>query len=125
MSSLFGSSLGVFIGVTGLLLGFTAALTGQAIADTWRPRWPTVVSAFGLALVARFLDFSLFGGPLLSLPAFLVAWAWLAGVALAAWQATLAHNMVRQYPWLYEAAGPFGWRRREGSPDVAGNPGQH
>jgi hypothetical protein len=119
-----GSSLGVFIGVTGILLGFTAALTGQAIADTWRPRWQVVVSAFGLALVARFLDFSLFGGPLLSLPAFLLAWVWLAGVGALAWQVTLAHNMVRQYPWLYEAAGPFTWRPRR-SPDIARTPGQH
>jgi hypothetical protein len=125
VSSIFGSSFGVFVGVTGILLGFTAALTGQAIADTWRPRWPVVVSAFGLALVARFLDFSLFGGTLLSLPAFLLAWVWLAGVALAAWQVTLAHNMVRQYPWLYEPAGPFRWRQREGGPDIAGTSRQH
>lgn len=114
MSALFGSSFGVFVGVTGILLGFAAALTGQAVADTWRPRWQVVLSAFGLALVARFLDFSLFGGKLLSLTAFLVAWAYLAGVALAAWQVTLAHNMVRQYPWLYELSGPFRWRPRNG-----------
>jgi hypothetical protein len=125
MSQIFGSSFSVFVGLTGLLIGLAAALTGQAVADTWRPRWQMVISAFGLALVARFLDFSLFGGKLLSLPAFLLAWIWLTGVGLAAWQLTLAHNMVRQYPWLYEAAGPFGWRRRDGRPDVAGNPGQH
>ena len=123
--TLFGSSFGVFVGVTGILLGFAAALTGQAIADTWRPRWQVVLSAFGLALVARFLDFSLFGGRLLSLPALLLAWVWLAGVGLAAWQVTLAHNMVRQYPWLYEPAGPLGWRPRGGSADIAGSHRQH
>jgi hypothetical protein len=125
MSSVFGSSFAVFVGLTGILIGFAAALTGQAVADTWRPRWQVVFSAFGLALVARFLDFSLFGGRLLSLPAFMLAWVWLAGVGLAAWQVTLAHNMVRQYPWLYERTGVFGWRRREGSPDIAGTAGRH
>jgi hypothetical protein len=125
MKQLFGSSFGVFVGLTGILLGFAAALTGQAVADTWRPRWQVVISAFGLALVARFLDYSLFGGPLLSLLAFLAAWAWLAGVALAAWQVTLAHNMVRQYPWLYEPVGPFGWRERRGGSDIAGTTRQH
>jgi hypothetical protein len=125
MSSVFGSSFGVFVGLTGILIGFAAALTGQAVADTWRPRWQVGLSALGLALVARFLDFSLFGGRLLSLPAFLMAWAWLATVGLTAWQITLAHNMVRQYPWLYERAGVFGWRRRNGSADIAGTPGRH
>jgi hypothetical protein len=112
MTGLFGSSFGVFVGLAGLLFGFAAFLTGQAIADTWRPAWQAVLSAFGLAVSVRFLDFALFGGSLLALPAFLVAWAWLAGVAWCAWRLTLAHNMVRQYPWLYEAAGPFSWRSR-------------
>ena len=125
MSSVFGSSVGVFIGLTGILIGFAAALTGQAVADTWRPRWQVVLSAFGLALVARFLDFALFGGKLLSLPAFLLAWIWLAAVGLAAWQVTLAHNMVRQYPWLYERTGVFGWRQRAGSADIAGTSARH
>lgn len=125
MSSLFGSSFGVFVGLTGILIGFAAALTGQAVADTWRPRWQVIASTFGLALVARFLDFSLFGGRLLSLPAFLFAWLWLAAVGLTAWQVTLAHNMVRQYPWLYQRAGAFAWRRRKSSGDVAGTPGRH
>lgn len=125
MMSLFGSSFGVFLGVAGLLLGFAAFLTGQAISDTWRPLWQAIASAFGLALAARFLDFSLFNGPLLSLPAFLAAWAWLALVTAVAWRLTLAHNMVRQYPWLYEPAGPFSWRRRDGRPDIAGNGVRH
>jgi hypothetical protein len=115
MTSVFGSSFGVFVGLAGLLFGFAAFLTGQAIADTWRPVGQAVASALGLALAVRFLDFSLFGGPLLSLPAFLMAWAWLAAVAWFAWRVTLAHNMVRQYPWLYEPAGPFGWKPRQKS----------
>ena len=130
--NLFGSSFGEFLGVTVLLLGFAAFLTGQAVADTWRPAWQMVASAFGLALVARFLDFSLFQGPLLSLPAFVVAWAWLAAIGLLARRLTLARNMVRQYPWLYEPKGVLGWQPRPGPSidpagraDIAGRPGRH
>ena len=33
-------------------------------------------------------------------------------IALLAYRLTLARCMVRQYPWLYESAGPFAWRPR-------------
>jgi hypothetical protein len=119
MTALLGSSLGVFIGLTGVLFGLAAFLAGQAVADTWRPAWQAVVSALGLAVAARFLAFALFGGQLLSLTGFLVAWAYLGGVALFAWRATLARKMVRQYPWLYVAHGVLGWRRLDGTPNDA------
>lgn len=125
MTELFGSSFGVFLGLAGLLFGLAAFLTGQAIADTWRPAWQTAAGAFGLALTVRFLDFALYGGPLLSLPAFLMAWAWLSGVTYVSWRMTLAHNMVRQYPWLYEHAGPLSWRSRERGTEVAVSRGEH
>ena len=48
-----GSSLAVFIGLTGALFGLVAFLTGQAVADTWRPAWQAVASALGLAVAAR------------------------------------------------------------------------
>jgi hypothetical protein len=112
MSGILGSTLGVFIGLTVMLFGFAAFLTGQAVADTWRPAWQAVVAALGLALTARFLTFALFGGALLSLGAFLIAWVYLAGVAAFAWRATLARKMVRQYPWLFVPHGILGWRQR-------------
>ena len=119
MSDILGVSLSGFLILTGGLFGLAALLTGQAIADTWRPAWQAVAAALGLALGARFLSFALLGGPLLSLSGFLAAWAWLAAAALFARQATLARNMVRQYPWLYEPAGFLGWRARPGAVDIA------
>ena len=40
-------------------------------------------------------------------------------VALAAsYYSARARKMVRQYPWLYESNGPFGWRpKRSAAPD--------
>jgi len=114
MTALLGGSLSVFIGLTGLLFGLAAFLTGQAVADTWRPASQAVTSALGLALAARFLTFALFGGQLLSPTGFLIAWAYLAAVTLFAWRATLARKMVRQYPWLYAPHGVLGWRRLDG-----------
>ena len=119
MNWLLGSSLGVFIGLTGMLFGLAALLTGQAVADTWRPAWQAIASALGLAVAARFLAFALFGGQLLSLTGFVVAWAYLGAVAVFAWRATLARKMVRQYPWLYAAHGALGWRRLDGTANSA------
>ena len=119
MTALLGVSPGVFVGLTGVLFGLAAFVTGQAIADTWRPARQAVASAFGLALAARFLSFALFGGQLLSPTGFLVAWAYLAAVTLFAWRATLARKMVRQYPWIYAAQGILGWRRLDGAADSA------
>jgi branched-chain amino acid transport system ATP-binding protein len=115
MIGFLGSSPAVFVGLTIVLFGFIALLTGQAIADTWRPARVAVIAAFGLAIADRFLNFALFGGELLSPTGFAVAWAFLAGVALLAWRVTLVRKMVRQYPWLYEATGLFGWRERTGA----------
>ncbi len=112
MTELLGSNPSVFFGLTVVLAGFIALLTGQAIADTWRSAHQTIIAACGLALADRFLNFALFGGELLSLSGFLVAWAYFGAMTLLAWRITLVRKMVRQYPWLYEATGLFGWRRR-------------
>jgi hypothetical protein len=107
-----GASPTVFIGLTVLLFGLTAFLTGQAVAEKWMSAWALVPAAFGLAIGARFLTFALFRGPLLHLPGFLAQFAYLLLVSLVAWRLTLAYKMVSQYPWLYERAGLFGWRQK-------------
>jgi hypothetical protein len=119
MESLLGTSLAVFVGVTLLLFGGAAWLTGQALAATWRPFWQGVVYAALLAAVDRFFIFALFEGDLLALPAYLFHAAVLIAITLLAYRLTRARRMVRQYPWLYERAGAFGWRpvqRRERPP---------
>lgn len=112
MEQLLGTSLPVFIGVTCILAGTAAWLTGQAVAATWRPARQAIGYAFLLGLADRFIVYALFDGELLSLPGYLVDSLVLVAIAFAAYRATLAAGMVRQYPWLYERAGTFGWRRR-------------
>ena len=58
----------------------------------------------------RFIIFSLFGGELLLLSGYIIDTAVIMTVALLSYRATRARTMVAQYPWLYERAGPFGWR---------------
>lgn len=110
MQALLGNSIGVFIGVTVCLMGFAAFMTGKALAQTWKPAWHAVAYAGLLGLADRFLAYALFGGELLSLPAYLIDSGVLAGIALFAFRLARARKMVAQYPWLYERAGLLDWR---------------
>ncbi|MBL8839805.1 MAG: hypothetical protein JNL66_26350 [Alphaproteobacteria bacterium] len=112
MTSLLGTSLGVFIGLTGIGFGFAAFLAGQAVASKWLPAMTLLPAAIGLALGARFLTFALFEGALLSPLGTIVQFLYLWAVAFVAWRLTLAYKMVHQYPWLYERSGLFGWREK-------------
>ncbi|MEC9345983.1 MAG: hypothetical protein VYB54_07135 [Pseudomonadota bacterium] len=115
MEDLLGTSPGVFIGLTCVLAGGAAWMTGQALAANWLPRWQGVAYGILLAAANRFLVYALFDGQLLSVPGFLVACVVLVGIVQVAFQATRAFRMVSQYPWLYEPAGPFSWRERKSS----------
>ena len=105
-------SIPVFVGVTIIFMGGCAFMTGQAVANTWRPLWHVLAYCLGLGAADRFLSFALFGAPLLSLAGYLLDTALLAAIAAAAWRATRARRMCLQYPWLYERVGLFGWRER-------------
>lgn len=107
-----GAALAPFLVMTVALFGGAALATGRALGRHWRPMWQTVPYALLLALGDRFLLYALFRGELLSASGYAIAAAILLGLCLAAYRATLARRMVRQYPWLYAPAGPFGWRRR-------------
>ena len=112
MDDLLGTSLAVFIGLTLIITGGAAIMTGKAIAETWRPMAQVVFACFGLALADRFLVYALFEGELLHLPGFLVHFAVITALALVAWRITRAHMMVAQYPWKYERTSLFAWRER-------------
>lgn len=126
MESVLGTSLSVFIGITVILSGGAAFLMGNAIAETWRPWWDNVVYGALLVFGAQFIKFGLFGGPFIidslasegakplsqAIVSYLIDAVVLIGIALVAYRATLAQKMVRQYPWLYERTGPFGWRAK-------------
>jgi len=109
---LVGVHWGVFLGLTLILFGFAAFMTGQGVARGWKPSWQVFAFAPLLGAGNRFLDWALFKAPLWMPSGFLVETAWAALVAYAAHRMTTARMMVRQYPWIYEPAGPFGWRER-------------
>ena len=105
-------SFGVFLLVTIFLGGGAAALSGRAIATTWRP-WGQVV-AYSLILggAVRFIHFALFGGTLLSAHYYLVDSAVCLTFALLGFRATRVRQMVTQYRWLNVPDGPLRWRRK-------------
>jgi ABC-type uncharacterized transport system permease subunit len=102
MESLLGTSLGVFVGLTVVITGGAAILTGRALAGNWRPVIQVVFATFGLALFDRFLLYALFEGELLHLTGFLLHFAVILALALIAYRITQVRQMVSQYPWKYE-----------------------
>lgn len=57
-----GSSPLVFLLFTVLLVGWTAFMTGHALASTWRPMAQAYPYGILLGLADRFFVFALFGG---------------------------------------------------------------
>jgi hypothetical protein len=113
MTALIGTTLGVWLGVTVVIMGFVAFMTGHALANTWRPRWHVVVYALLLGLVDRFLIWGLFRGTPWLLSGYVIDAAVLVGLGLLSYRLAEARKMVTQYPWLYERAGPLSWRARK------------
>ncbi len=107
MEALLGTSLGVFIGLTVIIVGFAAWMTGQALALTWKPFWHALIYCVLLGFADRFLTFGLFGGELLSLSGYLIDTAVLSAIALVGFRFNRARALVRQYPWLYRRSGLF------------------
>jgi len=111
--STFGTSLPVFLGLTVVLFGAAAWMTGQALGTNWRPAWQILPYGALLAVGSRFFDWALFQGDIASLPGYCLAAAVLVLLAWGSFRASRARRMVAQYPWLYERAGPFAWRERK------------
>jgi branched-chain amino acid transport system ATP-binding protein len=109
---LLGDAVSAFFGLTVVLFGFAAFLTGQAMAQSWRPAWQIIPAALLLTVADRFLLYAMFGAELASPGGFLIALAILAAIAGAAYYFTRARKMVQQYPWLHERRGLFGWREK-------------
>jgi hypothetical protein len=105
-------SVGVFLLVTIILGGGAAALAGRAIAHTWRPWWQVIAYGFILGFAVRFIHFSVFGGTLVSVHYYLVDSAVCVAFGFVGFRASRASQMVTQYRWLNEPAGPLRWRRK-------------
>ena len=112
MEQALGTTYGVFFVVTVFVMGFAAYMTGQAMANTWKPAWQSVGYCFLLGLADRFLTFALFEGELLSFSGYLIDTAVLIAFSLFAFRFTRTGMMVTQYPWLYERDGLLGWRQK-------------
>lgn len=108
--TLVGTSFGVFFGITAVLTGFAAFMTGQAVANTWRPYWKVFVYCGLLGAAARFLIYGLYNGALWSLSGYLIGTGLLMLIGILAFRLTRARQMVQQYPWLYRRTGPFTWQ---------------
>ena len=112
MIGVLGTTPGVFFVLTVVIMGFAAYMTGQGLANTWRPLWQPILYAALLGFADRFLVFALFEGELLSFSGYLIDSAVLILISLFAYRSTQARKMVSQYPWLYDRAGLFGWREK-------------
>jgi hypothetical protein len=114
MQSLLGTSLGVFVGLTVILIGGAAIMTGRALADGWKSPWQVVLACFGIALADRFLVYALFGGELLSLSGFVIDFVVITAMALIAHRLMVVHKMVSQYPWRYQRESLWTYREKPG-----------
>jgi branched-chain amino acid transport system ATP-binding protein len=102
----------VFVGLTLVMFGWLAFMAATALARMWRPWWSNIAYGLILGVGNRILEMMLYDGRLLSLRGYLVDTAYIVAVMLLFYRGALARRMVQQYPWLYERAGPFGWRER-------------
>ena len=106
------NGLWIFMLVTVAMGGSAAFLSGQAIAQTWRPFWHIPVYMLAIAGLVRFFHFALFDEPMLALKNFLVDYVLMLAAAALGYRLVRAQQMARQYGWLFRRAGMLGWRRR-------------
>ena len=102
----------VFLLVTCILGGAAALVSGRAMAQTWRPFWQVPLYMLGIAAGVRFIHHALFGEVLLSLKNFVVDFVVALAAAAIGYRIVRAGQIARQYGWLFERTGPFGWRRK-------------
>lgn len=112
IEAMVGSSIPVFIGLTVILFGGVAWMTGRALARAWKRAWVAAPYSLLLGLGARFLTYALFEGEFLSLTGYLTSTAVIALVMLFAYRVYWVNQMLRQYPWMYERRGLLTWREK-------------
>jgi len=112
LNEILGAAPAPFFGLTVVLFGLAAVATGRALAQGWRPAWQIAPTTLLLAAADRFLLYALFDASFASASGFAAAAALLGLIMSAAYYQARARKMVRQYPWLYEPSGPFGWRAK-------------
>ncbi|WP_298376924.1 DUF6867 family protein [Azospirillum sp.] len=114
MDAVLGSSLPVFVFLTVLVFGGFGVLTGQTLAEGWKPISAVWAYSLLLGVGDRFLAWGLAGETLLAPWGFIVHTAAIAAITATTYRMAIARKMVNQYPWIYERFGPFHWRERTG-----------
>ena len=102
----------LFVLVTVVLGGWTAWMTGRAVAKAWQPPGQAALWSLPLAGAVRFIHFALFQGTFLSAHFYLVDLVVVAAIALLGHRYTRTGQMTRQYRWLFERTGPLTWREK-------------
>ena len=105
----------IFLFMTVILGGGAAFQAGRSLASKWRPLWMAVAYMIPLGLALRFLHFALFEADLLSVHYFLTDTLVLVAGVLLGYRLTRVHQMVSQYPWLYERSGLLSWKGKSAS----------
>ena len=95
----------VYLGLTLVVFGFAAVMTGVALADNWRPWWQLLGYTLLLGAADRFLAYALFGGELLSFSGYVRDSVTLLLVGAVAYRLTQVKKIVTQYPWRYQMRG--------------------
>jgi len=109
---LLGTNFGAWFGVVLFFCG-CAHLMGRALAESWRPARHAVPYALLLSIGDRLVIYLLFEGNLFSVPGFIIDTYLIVMTAMVTYHLTLAAQMVRQYPWLYERHLLLGWREKQ------------
>lgn len=102
----------VFLLVTVIIGGSGTFMTGRAMAQTYRPFWHLPIYCLGIACTVRFFHYALFEEPMISLQNLIVDFVVVFAAAALGYRLQRAHQMARQYHWLYQRLGPFNWRKR-------------
>ena len=110
--NLFDDAVRDFLLITIIIGGAAAALTGRAIAATWRPWWQIVAYMLILAAAVRFIHFALFDGTLLSPHYYLVDSLICLFFGFLGFRVTRAGQMATQYGFLNVRTGLLSWARR-------------
>lgn len=101
-----------FLVITLAMGGAAAWMTGRSLALGWRAFVLVLLAMLPLVFFVRFLHYALAHEPLLAPGYVAVDVMVLLVIGALGWWRTRAVQMVRQYPWLFEPAGPLGWRAR-------------
>ena len=115
MSLFVEDSFWVFLFMTVFIGGGAAFLAGRGLAAKWRPIWMPVFYMIPLGLALRFFHYALFEGRLLSVHYFITDTLVLVAGVLLGYRLTRVHQMVSQYPWLYERSGLLSWKGKTAS----------